>query len=324
MKKVLGMGNALVDIMTKLKGDDLLAKYNLPKGTMQLVDHTFIKDLLDATLHLPKKISSGGSAANTIHGLSRLGIQSSFLGKVGDDEFGKAFKDDLEKSLIHPMLFYSLSPTGRVFALVSPDGERTFATYLGAAVELSEDDIDSDVFKGYDIFHIEGYLVQNHRLIEKAVRLAKRNHLIVSLDMASHNVVRSNRDFLSTLIEEYVDILFANEEEARAYTGMSPLDALKSLSSECDIAIVKLGEHGSMVRKGKEEWAIRPVNAHCLDTTGAGDLYAAGFIYGLIHDMDLQRCGNIGSLVSGKVIEVLGAKLEEEHWEEIKSQIEKI
>lgn len=319
--KILGIGNALVDILTRLKNDELLEKYSLQKGVMQLVAHDFIKDLLDATLHLPKKLSSGGSAANTIHGLARLGIPTAFMGKIGNDEFGKIFLDDMKESQIEPLLYYSLSPTGRAFTMISPDGERTFATFLGASIELLEDDIDSDVFKGYDLLHIEGYLVQNHRLIEKCVRLAKKNHLKVSLDLASHNIVNAHKEFLRGLVEEYVDIVFANDEEATALTGKSPEEAVHEISSDCDIAVVKLGEMGSIVKKGNEHYTIKAIKARCIDTTGAGDLYAAGFLYGLITGKDLLWCGNAGSLLSSRVVEVMGAKLEENQWEEIKREL---
>jgi sugar/nucleoside kinase (ribokinase family) len=321
MKKVLGMGNALVDIMTRLKNDEILQQYKLPRGSMQLIDHMLIKDLLESTLHLPKKLSSGGSAANTMHGLARLGTNSAFIGKVGNDEFGSIFREDLEKSQIVPLLFVSLASTGRSFAMVSPDGERTMATYLGAAVELSEDDIDSSIFQGYDFFHIEGYLVQNHKLIEKAVRLAKRNKLKVSLDMASYNVVEANREFFGTLLEEYVDIVFANEEEARAYTGKSPADSLEILSRDCEVAVVKLGDKGSMIQSGNEQHKIGIVEANCLDTTGAGDLYAAGFLHGLSIGQSLEKCGKAGAILSGKVIEQLGAKINDEDWNEIRSLV---
>lgn len=324
MGKVLGMGNALVDIMTRMKDDRLLDQMNLPKGTMQLVDHAFIREVLDKTVHLPKSISSGGSAANTIHGLASMGVETAFIGKVGNDEFGGIFQSDLQKNHIHPRLFYGLNETGRAMALVSPDGERTFATFLGSAVELSDDDIDSALFAGYDYFHIEGYLVQNHHLIEKAVRLAKKNNLQVSLDMASYNVVEANREFLGTLVEEYVDIVFANEEEAKAYTGYDPLKALSVISKDCKMAVVKVGEKGSYVQKGEEVIHIQPLEARCIDTTGAGDLYAAGFLYGLIGGQTLEKCGRLGSLLAGQVIQVMGAKIDKDKWPVILMEAERI
>ncbi|MFN8206891.1 MAG: adenosine kinase [Bacteroidales bacterium] len=321
MKKVIGMGNALVDIMTRLKNDDILKQFNLPRGSMQLIDHALIKELLDATMTLEKKLSSGGSAANTMHGLARLGIHTAFIGKTGNDEFGKVFRDDLQASKIEALLFPGLSPTGRSFAMVSPDGERTMATFLGAAVELLDDDIDSGIFHGYDYFHVEGYLVQNHRLIEKSVRLAKKAGLKVSLDMASYNVVQANRQFFGTLLEEYVDVVFANEEEAIAYTGKDPESSLGILAKDCEIAVVKLGKNGSLIQSGSKTYRAGIIKAHCLDTTGAGDLYAAGFLFGLCNGLSLDKCGKAGAILSGKVIEQLGAKISEEVWTEIHEMI---
>jgi sugar/nucleoside kinase (ribokinase family) len=180
------------------------------------------------------------------------------------------------------------------------------------------------MFKGYDIFHIEGYLVQNHDLIRTAVKLAKEAGLKVSIDLASYNVVEENLDFLEEIIKEYVDIVFANEEEARAFTGKEPVDALIHISNHCDIAIVKVGKEGSHIKSGDNHVQIKPRLANAIDTTGAGDLYASGFLFGLAKDYPLDVCGKIGSLVSGYVVEVLGAKMTDDVWVEIHSEVRKL
>ncbi len=317
MKKVLGMGNALVDIMTKLESEDLLLAFSLPKGSMQLVDKDFANKVNNGTKHLEKKQASGGSAANTIHGLAKLGVETGFIGKIGTDEFGKFFQTDMESSNIKTHLMFGENETGRAIALISPDSERTFATFLGSAVELSAKDIQPELFSGYSYFHIEGYLVQNYDLIKKAVKLAKENKLKVSLDLASFNVVEANIDFLKSIIKEYVDIIFANEDEAKAFTSKEPEEALQILSEYCEIAVVKTGEKGSLVKKGNDVYKIGIVKANCIDTTGAGDLYAAGFLYGLTKDMPLIKCGEIGALLAGNVIEVIGAKISINKWNNI-------
>ena len=206
-------------------------------------------------------------------------------------------------------------------ALITPDSERTFATYLGAAVELDPSDITEDLFHGYDYFHIEGYLVQNHELIEKAVQLAKQNGLRISLDMASYNIVEQNLNFLTRILKTYIDIVFANEEEARAFTGKIPEAAIIEFAGHCEIAIVKTGKNGSLVRKGSEMHGIQPIAANSIDTTGAGDLYAAGFIFGLIKGYPLNKCGDLGSLLAGKTIEVIGPKMDSEKWKQVKRMI---
>ena len=317
MSKVLGIGNALVDIMTRLDSDDVLQLFNLPKGSMQLVDGNLSDIINQGTDSFEKTIASGGSAANTIHGLARLGIETGFLGKVGKDELGLYFKKDMESSGIKPLLFESDTSSGKAIALISPDSERTFATFLCAAVEMGPDDLSDEIYKGYDYFHIEGYLVQNHHLIEQAVKLAKKNGLKICLDMASYNVVEDNLEFLQRIVKEYVDIVFANEEEAKAFTGKEAEEALHDFASICDIAVVKVGKMGSLIKQGNHVFRIHAITAKSIDTTGAGDLYAAGFIYGLIKGFSLDICGKIGSILAGKTIEVVGPKMTPDKWDEV-------
>lgn len=324
MAKVLGLGNALVDIMTRLENDELLGKFELPKGSMQLVDITFSEMVLENTIHLSKQQTSGGSAANTIHGLARLGVESAFIGKVGEDELGTFFYDDMLEAKIHPFLLKGHDQTGRAIALVSQDSERTFATYLGAAIELNKNDLKEKYFKNVDYLHIEGYLVQNHELIENAVKMAKNLGLKVSLDLASYNVVEDNLGFLKRIVKDYVDIVFANEEEAKSFTGMDPQKALVHLSEITEIAVVKVGKDGSYIKKDDEIYKVDSIDAEPIDTTGAGDLYAAGFLYGLVHGHSLDKCGKYGSILSGKVIEGMGAKIIESKWTEIKQMIESV
>jgi sugar/nucleoside kinase (ribokinase family) len=324
MDRVLGMGNALVDVMTRLKDDNILREFSLPKGSMQLVSKEFSNRLLASTLGLDRIQSSGGSAANTIHGLANLGIETGFVGKIGQDEIGEFFESDLEQNKIIPILFHDLEETGRSIALISPDSERTFATFLGAAVDLHEEDIDSDLYEGYNYFYIEGYLVQNRVLFEKSLRLAKSNNLTIALDLASYNVVADNKKFLSEIIREYVDIILANESEAESLTGKTVDKAMPELSDMADIAVIKLGSNGSLIKSGNEEHEIGIINVRAVDTTGAGDLYAAGFLYGLCRDLDLPKCGELGALLGGTVTENIGAKLSSEQWEQVKEKVNRI
>ncbi|MCX6230815.1 MAG: adenosine kinase [Bacteroidetes bacterium] len=321
MSKVIGMGNALVDIMTRLESDALLHEFNLPKGSMQLVDSNAAEIVSKGTHHLHKQQSSGGSAANTIHGLASLGIDTGFIGTIGEDEFGLFFHEDLMKNNIHPKLFKVKAESGRAIALISPDSERTFATYLGAAIELSVDHLTEDIFDDFHYFHIEGYLVQNHDLIRKAVELAKAKGLTVSLDLASFNVVEANLGFLKEIIKKYVDIVFANEEEAKAFTGLQPEESLHEIAKDCDIAVVKVGKNGSLIKKDGTVYTIGVIKADSIDTTGAGDVYASGFIYGLVKGLSMQKCGEIGAILSGKVIEVIGAKMDSPRWDAIRKMV---
>jgi sugar/nucleoside kinase (ribokinase family) len=181
-----------------------------------------------------------------------------------------------------------------------------------------------DIFREYDVLYIEGYLVQDHALIETAVKLAQKNNLKVALDLASYNVVDQNREFLIPIVDKYVDILFANEEEGRSLTGSDPEQALQWLADRTEIAVVKTGSKGSMVQHGDSIYRIEAVPTRPVDTTGAGDLYASGFIYGLTRKLPLDICGQIGSLLAGKVIEVIGSKIDAEKWKVNQGEISKI
>jgi sugar/nucleoside kinase (ribokinase family) len=343
MKKILGMGNALVDIMIPLESDNILELLALPKGSMQLVDMERSNVVLSALKNYQKSLSAGGSAANTIHGLAMLGAQTGYIGVVGEDELGGFFVRDLIKAGVDPHMIHSRQETGRAVALVTPDSERTFATFLGAAIELAaahleprgtKDEMQNakskeqngkpSIFSGYSYFHIEGYLVQNHELIRRAVELAQEHGLIVSLDMASYNVVEANKDFLLSIITEYVDIVFANEDEARALTGLEPEEALLELSKLAEIAVVKTGSNGSLVKSHQDQYVIGVIDVTPIDTTGAGDLYASGFLYGLSRGLPLQQCGELGALLAGNVIEFMGSKMSDERWEQIRTAMKQI
>lgn len=321
MKKVLGMGNALTDILLQIENDSILNELNLPKGSMQLVDARKSLEISDFFTHSMRKMAAGGSASNTINGITKLGLTAGFVGKLGKDAIGDFFIEDLLKNGVTPHITYSQTPSGCCTVLVSPDSERTLCTFLGAACELAAADLHVAMFEGYDIFHIEGYLVQNHELIRTAVKMAKEAGLMVSIDLASYNVVESNLDFLHEIINNYVDIVFANEEEARSYTGKTPVEALNYISEQCQIAVVKIGKDGSYIQSNNEAVQIQSRQSNCIDTTGAGDLYAAGFLYGLACGYSLEVCGKIGALVSGNVVEALGAKMTDEVWEKIHQEI---
>jgi len=319
--KIIGIGNALVDIMTQLKDNSILQKFHLPRGSMTLVDRELSNAIYIETAGLQKHKTSGGSAANTIHGLSHLGVKTAFIGKIGTDEMGSFFKKDMKKAGIKPILFNSMNDTGKVIALIGTDSERTFATYLGAAIELSADDITLDIFKGYNCLYAEGYLVQNTELIEKTLRLAKNAGLIICIDLASYNVVEANRKFLLSILSNYVDIAFANEDESKALTDMKPEKAIQILSELCEIVVIKIGSKGSIIKNRKDLIKIKPLPVKPIDTTGAGDLYAAGFLYGISKNLSLQKCGETGTLLASKVIERIGAKMSEDTWNILRKQI---
>ena len=324
MKKILGIGNALVDIMTMINDDSILSKFDLPKGSMQLVDEAKSNLVKTETVNFNRIMTSGGSAANTIHGLAMLGVKTGFIGSIGKDETGVFFEKDMKYAGINTMLIRRETVTGTAIAMISPDSERTFATHLGAAVELNADDLKPEFFKGYDILYLEGYLILNKILVETACRMAKQNNMIIALDLASFNVVDAMLSDFKEIVEKYVDIVFANEEEAKSFTGKAPEEALLNLSQMCEIAVVKVGSEGSWVRRGEEIIKIGTAQVALKDTTGAGDLYASGFLYGYSVGKNLEVCGQYGSLLAGHVIEIVGARMDHDKWSIIKSAVAEI
>lgn len=183
---------------------------------------------------------------------------------------------------------------------------------------MHPEDVTSDRLEGFDVFFIEGYLVYNHALIMAAASAAKSAGLTIALDLASYNVVEANREILNELVASYVDIVFANEEEAVAFTGLQPLEAVESLARLCDIAVVKVGKEGAYIQRGANRILIPAAGDLVVDTTGAGDFFAAGFLAGIAKGYDLEKSGKLGALLASRVIRVPGAKLDESEWTEIR------
>ena len=326
MKSILGIGNALTDILAILPDDTLLKEYHLPLGSMQHVDMETGDRIWSALKEIGVKYVPGGSAANTITCTSIFGMPSGYIGKIGDDELGQLFKSTMEQFGVRTTMLHSDKSSGRCMVFITgANAERTFADYMGAALEMGPDDLKPEYFKGYDYFHIEGYLVQNQDLIAKAVQMAKAAGCIISIDMASYNVVESNNAFLHNLIDKYVDIVFANESECRAFTKVQgTVEGMRELAKHCETAIVKVGKDGSWVKKGEEEYYIPAWPAEPVDGTGAGDTYAAGFLYAHSLGRPLKVCGEIGSIIAAKVVEVVGTKIDVPRWRDAKKEIKEL
>ncbi len=321
---ILGVGNALVDVMIALPGDELLRQYGLPRGSMTLVDSERSAALYEATRPWQKNLTTGGSAANTIHTLASLGASCGYAGKIGRDELGALFEKEFHEKGIRTHLNYSQDSTGRVMAMVSPDSERTMATFLGAAAGLLPDEFTPAMMKPYRYLYVEGYLVQDHRLIESILKTGREAGLEVVMDLSSYNIVEQNRDFLEQMVREYVEIVFANEEEAFAFTGRMPEEAAGIIAQMCGLAIVKTGKNGSLVRSGETLLKVQPVAADAKDTTGAGDSYAAGLLYGLSRGLTLRQCGDIASLVAARAVEIMGAKIPDSDWPDLLRRVKEI
>jgi len=309
MKKILGIGNALVDALVETHDESIFNKFGLKKGGMEMISAELKNEIHREIGGLKKTVASGGSTSNTIYGLAQLGAAAGYIGKIGQDEMGAFFKNDMEKAGVTTHLSYSKIDTGIATTFITKGGERTFATYLGAAATQTPDDLQEQIFSMYDLIHVEGYLIFNKDLILSVCKLAKKCGLKISMDMASYNLVEVMRPLMEELLRDYVDIIFANEEEAFAFTGKKERESLEVLSSYCPVSVVKLGAEGSLAKVNGETTIIPAVKAHCKDSTGAGDIFAAGFLYGLTNNHTLLDTGALASKLGAKCVETIGARI---------------
>lgn len=314
MKKVLGIGNALVDVLLEIEDDHQIEKFGLALGGMEMIDADKKRIIHAEIKHLKQKLASGGSTSNTIYGLAKLGAMTGFIGKISNDEAGEFFKNDMLRANINTHFLYSDIDTGIATTFISRNGERTFATYLGAAATMSPDELDIEIFKQYDIIHVEGYLIFNRDLVLDICKKAKQHGLLISMDMASYNLVESMHGLVEELLVDYVDIIFANEDEARAFTGKEEKEALEILSEYCSVAVVKLGARGSIAKVNGVVTEIPPAPGERIDTTGAGDIYAAGFLYGIINNFSVEESGALASRLGAACIQTIGARMADEHY----------
>lgn len=327
MLRILGIGNALVDVSVFIQDDSILEKHRLHKGGMTLIDEeteTIIEQEMQA---LHPQMSTGGSTGNAMTALACLGAKPTYVGRIGNDELGRFFMESGTRQGINEKLITCNEHTGVANTFISSYGERSFGTHLGAAMGLKAEDITEDLFENCDLVHIEGYLVQNHEMMEKICKTAKKLGLIVSLDLGSWNIVKENLDFFHHIIRTYVSLVFANREEATALSGME--DAAQSLNyiaSLTDTAIVKMGKLGASAMHRGGERVVVPANKieNVIDTTAAGDYFAAGFLYAYSNAAELRTCLDLGITLSESIIQVVGTRLSDESWDTNRSYAQKI
>lgn len=315
---IVGIGSALVDYLVQAE-DAFIEQAGGIKGGMTLVDSDAIDRVVSMAPENPAVVP-GGSACNTVVGIGNLGGSGRFVGKRGMDALGDLLADGLTDNGVEPFLFQAPTPTGRVLSIITPDAQRTFLTFLGAAAEMSAAEVRGDCFHNAAVVHVEGYLLYNRELITAIFEEARLAGACISLDLASFTVVEENAEILDDLVSRYVDILIANEDEARAFTGLADETlAVKALAERAKLAVLKIGARGSLVAF---EGQIARINAmgdgSALDTTGAGDLWAAGFLYGLVNGYDLEKSGRLGSACGYEVCQVVGAVIPVDGWERIK------
>ena len=320
-RRVVGVGSVLVDILVPAT-DGFVGRSGVPKGGMVYFDADTIQQVLQRADSSQVRVVPGGAACNTIIGVASLGGSTRFLGKRGQDEFGQRFEKDLSRRRVDPHLIQVPTPTGRVLSLITPDSQRTMLTYLGASAEMTALEIQDDFFDDAAVAVIEGYLVYNRELFLHALQKAQTAGARILLDLASFTVVEENKAFLAAVVEEYVDIVVANEDEAAIFTGTpSETEALKALAELAEVAVVKLGARGSLIAAEGHVHFVAPYGAgDIIDTTGAGDLWAAGFLYGLTAGMPLEQCGRLASVCGYEVCRVMGACIPDTTWQRIREE----
>jgi sugar/nucleoside kinase (ribokinase family) len=320
---VASVGSPVIDKVAMVN-EAFLETVGGEKGGMELVDaETF--DRLLAVLPEAPLSSPGGSAGNTAFALARLGMNSRFVGVIGKDAPGRFYRDTFSQigGDTGRIRVRADMPSAQCLSMVTPDGERTMRTHLGAAATLGTADIGLEVFSGCRHVHVEGYLLFNPDLMAHVLRTAKAAGCSTSVDLASFEVVSAAKTCLPDLLETFVDIVFANEEEAGAYARTKDASAcLDELSDRCATVAIKCGANGAVLRERKKTYRIPAVAVdQVVDTTGAGDMWAAGFLYGLLNGCRLSRCGVYGSTLGAAVVRHEGAAIPDHEWDRLVPQL---
>lgn len=315
--ELIGIGNPIMDLLAHVPDSFLKAHVAGEKGGMVLVDDHDIAHLV-GKLGTDYAVTPGGSAANAVLGATKLGLKTTFLGKIGGDVTARDYRANFVAAGGDASRFkHAALPNGRCLSLVTPDGQRTMRTHLGAAMTLSPDEITVADFAGAKHAHIEGYLMFNPALAEKVARTARAAGCTISLELSSFEVVNVARDWILSQLQQGVQVVFANEDEVRVlFQEDAAYDAYaRRLASYGGIACVKIGKDGAWVAKGSELHRIAPVKVErVVDTTGAGDAWAGGFLYGHLRGLSLAGAGALGSALGAECVQHLGPAIPEVHW----------
>lgn len=321
---VLGIGGALVDAVLPVS-DDFLKKH-VPggKGGMVMVRRGEQDCWIAASGKTPVR-ATGGAAGNTVFALGHLGFPAAMLGKIGRDSDGTFYRKKLLELGVEPLLFESAaSGTGRCLAMVTPDSERTMRTALGASAELTPEEIGTVDFSRFGVVYIEGYQLFNKGVVPQVQRLARKNGCLLAMDSASFEVMKLFRDEVLAMLGNGIDMIFANEEEAAVLTGpgLSAEAMALELGKSCSVAAVKRGARGSCICRNGKLTVVEIEPVHAVDTTAAGDTWAAGYLYGYCRGLSDAASGRIGSALSAEIVQVFGAELPENIWEKLRKQIQ--
>lgn len=309
---VTGIGSALLDFTVQVD-EQFLKSLGLNKGEMQLIDAERSRDIFGSLKGMDIHIAPGGSSANAIAGLAQMGGRGAFIGRVASDNYGKEYIERTESAGVKSFIGAGSGMTGHAITFITPDSERTFATHLGAAIELSADEIDYSVIENSSVLHLEGYLFEPENLREVCYRSIRRAHesgAVVSVDLADPALVLRIKDIFNDVILQYADIIFANEEEAAAFTGENGEQAVEHITGNAGITAVKLGAKGSVVKSSDGKFRIDAVKTEVVNTNGAGDMYAAGLLYGLTSGRSVELSGKIASYAASLAVASAGARVE--------------
>lgn len=309
---VVGIGSPLIDFTVNVD-NSVLDLLDLKKGQMHLVDEKKSRDIFSKITDYKIEKTPGGSSANTLAGVAILGGNGAIFGKVGNDLNGDFYINETEKSGVKSLLAKHNSLTGHCISFITPDAERTFATHLGAAVHFRKEDVVEDEIKNSRILHIEGYLLELPEVREAvifAMEIAKKSGVKISVDLADPGLISRIPEIINEIVKNSADIVFVNELEAKAFTGKEEEEALDIIHSMCDVAVVKLGSLGSLIKTEAVTCRIPVCKTNVINTNGAGDMYAAGVLFGISRDIPIERAGKIGSYVSSLVVAQVSTRLE--------------
>lgn len=317
--EILGIGAPLMDHILKVP-ESYLDTISGTKWGMETVPYAEMIDIIEKSGSIPIQIA-GGSAANAIKGLAALGRKCAMAGMIGTDPIGEKLQIDFQSYGIEPRFRFGTNPTGHVACLVTPDGKRTCRTFAGASLEMRRENLDQADFSAVRHTHIEGYTFLCPGLTHAAMEMAKQNGSLVSFDLASLEIVNNNKMEILNLLARYVDVVFANEQEAYALTGSGPETSCKFLKTLCPTAVVMVGSQGCWVGNENELLKHPAIPVKVIDTTGAGDLFASGFLHRYLDDQPLEACAELGVRVASEVIQVIGAEIPPDRWKALKKVI---
>jgi sugar/nucleoside kinase (ribokinase family) len=315
--QVLGIGAPCIDYLINVDQNYVLAG---ARGGSQLMNWKEIEGMVHSFHGQGVIMTAGGSCANTIRGLANLGEECAFFGKMGSDDWGRQFVGNLRKQHIIPLCLASETCRTQVcLCVITEDGDRTMRCDPGASVEITADDLYPELFQDVSLLHLEGYslYVKDPQFVPTVMKMAKEAGVLIAFDLGSFELVNLMKDRIMDLLKNYVDIVFANADEVKALTGKNPEEGCKILKDLCSIAVIMMGKDGCLVGSGSEIYYCPGNPVVAKDTTGAGDLFASGFLHGFLNHLPLDMCGYYGNLIGAAVVEVYGAQIPSNKWKEL-------